>query len=155
MRAAVRVTKDHHHAEDAVQDAFLTFCRDPTRFDAGRGEIGSWLAMLSQRRAVDLVRREQARPRPAPSPDAVVTYLAAGSDPELQAAASIRSEQMRGLLLTLDPTKRQIIFMTFYLGYTQAEIASATGMPLGTVKTRKRVALRELRSTVTKPATAA
>lgn len=149
VRVAERVTKDHHHAQDAVQDAFLTFCLDAERFDAQRGNIGSWLAMLSQRRAVDLVRREQARPRPALTPDTVVSHLAAGLDPELQVGATIRSEQMHSFLLALDPPKRQIIFMSYYLGYTLAQIAAVTGMPLGTVKTRKRIALRELRSAMT------
>ena len=146
LRAAEQVTKDHHHAQDAVQDAFLAFCRDTERFDAERGDLGSWLVMLTRRRAVDLVRREQARPRPAPTPDAVVSHLALAVDPELQVAATIQSEQVLNFLLTLDPIKRQIIFLAFYLGYTQVQIAEATGMPLGTVKTRKRIALRELRS---------
>ncbi len=151
MRVAERVTKDHHHAQDAVQDAFLTFCLDTERFDADRGSIGSWLAMLTQRRAVDLVRREQARPRPAPTPDTVASHLATAPDPESQVAVTIRSDQMHSFLLTLDPTKRQIIFMAYYLGYTLTQIATATGMPLGTVKTRKRIALRELRSAMTGP----
>ena len=149
MRIAEQVTKDHHHAQDAVQDAFMAFCRDAERVDAQRGDIGCWLAMLTRRRAVDLVRREQARPRPAPTPDAVVSHPAVAVDPELEAAATIRSEQVRNFLLTLDPVKRQIIFMAYYLGYTQAQIAAATGMPLGTVKTRQRIALRELRSIMT------
>lgn len=149
MRVAQRVTKDHHHAQDAVQDAFLSYCLDAERFDAQRGSIGSWLAMLTQRRAVDLVRREQSRPRPAPTPDTVVTHLAAAPDPELEVAVTIGSEQMHSFLLDLDPAKRQIIFMAYYLGYTLAQISAATGMPLGTVKTRKRIALRELRSIVT------
>lgn len=149
LRVAMRVTKDHHHAQDAVQDAFLVYCRDWERFDAGRGNIGSWLAMLTHRRAVDLVRREASRPKPTPSPDTVTSHPGAALNPELQAAASIRSDQMFQLLRSLDPAKRQIIYMAYYLGYTQVQIAAATGLPLGTVKTRNRTALRELRSTLT------
>ena len=69
MRVAMRVTQDHHHAQDAVQDAFLAYYRDSARFDANRGNIGSWLAMLTHRRAVDIVRREQARPDPPRYPN--------------------------------------------------------------------------------------
>ena len=146
MRVALRVTKDHHHAQDAVQEAFLAYCREPERFDAGRGNIGSWLAMLTHRRAVDLVRREQARPRPVPAQDSVVSHPCAALDPELQVAESIGAEHLQDLLLTLDPPKRQIIYMAYYLGYTQVQIAAATGMPIGTVKTRNRIALMQLRS---------
>ena len=128
------------------------FAGDSARFDAGRGSIGAWLVMLTHRRAVDLVRREQSRPRPtstpAAAPDAVGGHPVAVLDPETQVAESLLSEQMLQVLRTLDPAKRQIIYMAYYLGYTQVEIAAATGMPLGTVKTRSRRALLELKSTL-------
>ena len=70
------------------------------------------------------------------------------TDPEEQLATTMQSEQMQDLLHTLDLSKRRIIYLSYYLGYTQTQIAAETGMPLGTVKTRNRAALRELKQTI-------
>jgi RNA polymerase sigma factor (sigma-70 family) len=151
LYVAMRVTNDHQHAQDAVQEAFLTFSRDRSRFDPARGSIGTWLAMLTHRRAVDVVRRESVRPKVAAQPATVAIHPDAAGDPEEQVAALIRSGQLQDVLRTLDATKRQIIVMAYYLGYTQSQIATVTGTPLGTVKTRNRDALRELRATLVRP----
>ncbi len=149
LRVALQATRDHHHAKDAVQEAFLAFARDPSGYDPGRGPVGAWLAMLTHRRAVDLVRREQARPKPAPTPQ--VAHPDTLIDPETKAEQAVQTQHVHRLLRTLDPTKRQIIYMTYYLGYTQTQIADPNGMPLGTVKTRSRTALHQLRSILTTP----
>jgi RNA polymerase sigma-70 factor (ECF subfamily) len=147
----MRVTNDHHHAQDAVQEAFLAFSRDRSRFDPARGTVGTWLAMLTHRRAVDVVRRESVRPKVAAQPATVDIHPDGADDPEERVAASIRSGQLQDVVRTLDATKRQIIVMAYYLGYTQSQIATVTGTPLGTVKTRNRDALRELRATLGRP----
>ena len=149
LQVAFRVTRDAYHAQDAVQEAFLSFVLNPAGYDANRGPVGAWLAMLTHRRAVDLVRREQSRPRPVPA--APLAHPDTLSDPETRVAHAVQTEQVHHLLRTLDPTKRQILYMTYYLGYTQTQIAAATGMPLGSVKTRSRTALRQLRATLTAP----
>lgn len=145
LEVAFRVTRDRHYAQDAVQEAFLAYARDPARFDDTKSELGVWLAVLTHRRAVDLVRREQSRPRPAPTPDVVSAHLTASADPEASAVGRLRSRDINVGLLSLDKAKRQIIFMGYYLGYSQSQIALATGVPLGTVKTRNRDALRQLK----------
>lgn len=151
LHVAMRVTNDHQHAQDAVQEAFLAFSRDRSRFDPARGTIGTWLAMLTHRRAVDVVRREAVRPKVATQPAAAAIHPDAADDPEERVAAAIRSGQVQDVVATLDATKRQIIVMAYYLGYTQTQIATATGTPLGTVKTRNRDALKELRATLGRP----
>ncbi len=147
----MRVTNDHQHAQDAVQEAFLAFSRDRSRFDPARGTVGTWLAMLTHRRAVDVVRRESIRPKVAAQPGTVPIHPGAGDDPEERVAAAIHAGQVQDVVATLDATKRQIIVMAYYLGYTQTQIATATGTPLGTVKTRNRDALKELRATLGRP----
>lgn len=84
----------------------------------------------------------------APPPDTVTTRHTTASDPDLQIGVTIRAGQMHSFPLSLDPAKRQIISRSYDLGYTLAQMAAETGMPLGTAKTRKDCALRELRSTV-------
>jgi RNA polymerase sigma-70 factor (ECF subfamily) len=150
LHVAMRVTNDHQHAQDAVQEAFLSFSRNRSSFDPARGTMGTWLAMLTHRRAVDVVRREAVRPKVAAQPATVAIHPGAADDPEERVADAIRSGQVQDIVRTLDATKRQIIVMAYYLGYTQTQIAEATGTPLGTVKTRNRDALRELRTTLTR-----
>jgi RNA polymerase sigma-70 factor (ECF subfamily) len=113
--------------------------------------MGTWLAMLTHRRAVDVVRREAVRPKVAAQPATVAIHPGAADDPEERVAAAIQSGQVQDIVRNLDATKRQIIVMAYYLGYTQTQIAAATGTPLGTVKTRNRDALRELRATLGRP----
>ncbi len=151
LHVAMRVTNDHQHAQDAVQEAFLAFSRDRSRYDPARGTVGAWLAMLTHRRAVDVVRRESVRPKVAAHPATVPIHPGAGDDPEERVAAAIHAGHVQDVVATLDATKRQIIVMAYYLGYTQTQIATATGTPLGTVKTRNRDALKELRATLGRP----
>ena len=146
LHAALKVTRDFHYAEDAVQEAFLCYAGQAERFDPDRGDIGSWLVTLTHRRAVDLVRRTQRQPRPS---DAVGLKLAVEPSPErgpqADAVAAVLATDVRSALATLTDAQQQILFLVFEAGYSERAIATTLAMPLGTVKTRKGVAYRSLR----------
>jgi RNA polymerase sigma factor (sigma-70 family) len=147
LRVALRITRDHHFAQDAVQEAFFGYAQDPGRFDGERGSLGSWLAVLSHRRAVDIVRRESVRPRPSAWVDSILRDRAdEEGGPEAQALASLTARQVDTALSRLDAGKQRIIRLAYYYGYSQSQIAAVLGVPLGTVKARNRAALRELRT---------
>ncbi|MCW2527285.1 MAG: polymerase subunit sigma-24 [Pseudonocardiales bacterium] len=147
LRVALGVTRDHHFAQDAVQEAFLSYAQGPHRFDSERGSLGGWLATLSHRRAVDIVRRESVRPRPSPLVQSILRDRADGDHgPEARALASFTAGQVEAALSRLDAGKQRIIRLAYYYGYSQSQIASALGVPLGTVKARNRAALQELRA---------
>jgi RNA polymerase sigma factor (sigma-70 family) len=148
LSVAMRVLTNRHQAEDAVQEAFLAYSRGPARFDATKGTLATWLATLTYRRAVDIVRRERARERPAARAADDQRHLAVPADPEDQVMAALDAAHVQASLLQLDSAKRRIIYLAYYLGHTQSEIATITGTPLGTVKTRNRDALRQLRRTM-------
>lgn len=145
---ARRVCVDPEVAEDAVQEAFLAFWRDPGRFDPSRGAFGSWLLTLVHHRAVDAVRRESThRKRSVPGGDELVeraTPPAAGADD--QALTAVVGAQVRDALGQLPTEQRQVIELAYLGGHTQAEVSALTGLPLGTVKSRTFTGIRRLRA---------
>ena len=136
------VLVDPHHAEDAVQEAFLDLWRWADRFDAGRATARSWLLMLTHRKAVDRVRSEQRRRTEAPT--AVPEQADSRPGPDALAITAMLGRQAQQALAQLTPVKRQAVVLAYWGGYTQREIAGLTDAPLGTVKTRTREALRDL-----------
>lgn len=142
LRHARSVLVDQHHAEDAVQEAYLELWRNASRFDPRRSSVRSWLMMLTHRRAVDRVRVEQRRQTSLLTPelDPIDEQLGPG---EL-ALVALAGEQTRQALESLTPCKRQAIVLAYWGGYTQREIAVLTKTPIGTVKTRMRSALQDL-----------
>lgn len=142
LRHARSILVDQHHAEDAVQEAYLELWRNAGRFDPRRSSARSWLLMLTHRRAVDRVRTEQRRQTCLLTPelDPVDDRLGPG---EL-ALGALAGEQARRALEALTPCKRRAIVLAYWGGYTQREIAALTQTPIGTVKTRMRSALQDL-----------
>lgn len=143
---ARRICVDPGLAEDVVQEAFLALWRHPARFDPARGSFGTWLMTLVHHRAVDAVRKENTqRRRSVPLTDDVSPSVES-SDHE--ALASVVSAEVRAALHTLPEEQRQVMALAYLGGYTQAEVAKLTGVPLGTVKSRTFAAIRRLRATL-------
>ena len=142
---ALRVVHDAALAEDAVQEAFLEVWRHAARFDRSRGTASTWILMLVHRRAVDLVRR-QARFNALPehlegmTPRAVVAE-SADDDVALREAR----REVQAALATLSRAEREVLDLAYWGGLTQSEIATALGIPPGTVKSRTFTALARLR----------
>jgi RNA polymerase sigma-70 factor (ECF subfamily) len=144
-RMARRITASEALAEDAVQEAFTGFWRDPAAYTAGQGSVRGWLLGLVHHKAVDLVRRETAQQR---RQDAHAVRQAldppAAADPAAEAWAGIRAERVRAALAELPEPQRHALALAYFGGYTQREIAQLTGVPLGTVKTRMFAAMHRL-----------
>jgi RNA polymerase sigma factor (sigma-70 family) len=139
---ALRVTADPTLAEDAVQEAFCAIWRRATSFHPSRGSASSWVLALVHHKAVDVVRREQARRRPlrpeeldAPEP---VT-------PEQQVLASDEGQRARLALARLPEEQQRLLSLLYLDGLTQREVADLLAVPLGTVKSRTHVAMGALR----------
>jgi RNA polymerase sigma-70 factor, ECF subfamily len=141
---ALRIVRDASQAEDVVQEAFLDLWRGAARFDPERSRPASYLLTFVHRRAVDLVRREQARPQRGGGVEDIAER--AGRDDI--AASLVASEQgasVRRALAGLSPPQRQVLELAYFSGLSQSEIAEQLGEPLGTVKSRTHVALSRLR----------
>lgn len=143
---AQRITANQALAEDAVQEAFTGFWRDPAAYAPGQGTVRGWLLGLVHHKAVDLVRRETAQQRRqnAHAAAQALDPPASTADPAVEAWAGIRAEKVRAALAQLPEPQRHALALAYFGGYTQREIAQLTGVPLGTVKTRIFAAMRRL-----------
>lgn len=142
---ARRILTDETLAEDVVQEVFLSLWRNARRFDPSRGTVGTYLLSMTHDRSVDVVRREEnLRRRRGPE-----EALALTSDPRVDieegVEAAERRAQVRAALAELPEPQREALLLAYFGGYTQREVASLVGVPLGTVKTRMAAGMRKLK----------
>ena len=144
---ARRVCVDAEFAEEAVQEAFLTVWKDPGRFDPARGGFASWLLTLVHHRAVDVVRRQASHRRRnllgvAENLGQVEPSEGGADEP---AMTNVVGGLVRKALGQLSTEQRLVIGLAYLGGYTQSEVSSMTGLPLGTVKSRTFAGMNRLR----------
>lgn len=144
---ARRVTGQEALAQEVVQDAFLALWRAPEAYDPSRGTFRSFFLSLVHHRAVDTVRREERLRRRAER--ASNLEPSAGEDVAEgvvdEADLAHRRKRVLEALGDLPPEQRTVLEMAYFGGATQARIAEALGIPIGTVKTRTLAAMRKLR----------
>jgi RNA polymerase sigma-70 factor (ECF subfamily) len=136
-------------AEEVVQEVFLKLWRNPERFVAGRGKFRSWLLGVTHHRAVDELRARRADAQRRAGGDAEAeTLRIPDRDPDPAEAAwlGVQHDIVQRALDTLPAEQREVIDLAYFKGLTHSEIAAALGEPLGTVKTRLRLAIQKLRS---------
>jgi RNA polymerase sigma-70 factor (ECF subfamily) len=138
---ALRVIGDARAAEDVSQDVFVTVWERPGSFDPDRGSLRTWLGTLAHRRAVDHVRREEARRRRAIK-DAARPQTT--PDVEEMAMALVTAERVRAALATLPDEQRRAIQLAYFGGKTYRQVAEVLGIPEGTAKSRLRLGLRRI-----------
>ena len=140
---ARRYTKDHSSAEDIVQETFTDIWKSAHRFNPGTAAESTFVGLLARRRAIDYARKENRQPLLEPLPDAE-SLPHASSEPS--ATFRCESEDVRQALKKLPEETQQIFSLHFDEGMTHPEISEKTGLPLGTVKTRLRRGLIEVRN---------
>jgi RNA polymerase sigma-70 factor (ECF subfamily) len=118
---------------------FFQLSRNPDAFVRGRGSLGEWLMVVARNRAIDRIRRRRA----TDSPDEVV--LPSRTDLADEAERNVLMEKVRAVLKNLPPKQLESLELAYFEGLSHSEIAVQTGEPLGTVKTRIRLALIGLR----------
>jgi RNA polymerase sigma-70 factor (ECF subfamily) len=148
---AMRITKDSALAQDAVQEAFVGVWRNASRYTPGRASVRTWILSITHHRAIDLVRRRRPT-NTLPEGDEPVTSAALVSPdvwPEVERA--VNATAVRAAIGELPELQREAIEMAYFQGLTQVEIASKTGAPLGTVKSRVRLGLQQMRRVLEEP----
>jgi RNA polymerase sigma-70 factor (ECF subfamily) len=136
---ALRVLGDTTAAEDVLQEVFLQLWRNPQAFDASRGKLAPWLAVIARNRAIDHLRKR------APEDDIDEVSVSTGVNLEDEAAQRQAVNKIRTVLSQLPQEQRRALEMAFFEGMTHTEIAAKTGEPLGTIKTRIRAGLLAVR----------
>jgi len=126
-------------AEDSLQEIFIQLWRNPQAFNASRGSLAAWLAVIARNRAIDQLRKKR--------PEVEAAEIVISVDPELENAAdrSLAIEKVRAVLAGMPGEQREALGMAFFEGLTHVEIAGKTGQPLGTIKTRIRSGLLAVR----------
>ncbi len=138
----LRMLRDEQDAQDVLQESFMQAWRQKDRYEPDRGSPGAWIMTIARSRALDHIRRVRAMPSTGEQ-----LHL---SDPRAQSELTSRLEmsRIREMLDFLPAAQRTTIELAYFDGYTQTEIASLLGIPLGTVKTRILLGMRRLHEQV-------
>ena len=139
---AQRVLGDSAAAEDVLQEIFMQLWRNPGAFDASRGDLAPWLAVIARNRAVDVLRKRR------PQQELSDTVVSVEPDLASEADRARAADKIRATLREMPSAQRSALEMAYFEGYSHSEIAAKTGEPLGTIKTRIRAALMLLRKAV-------
>jgi RNA polymerase sigma-70 factor (ECF subfamily) len=144
---ALRVVNDRGRAEDVVQDAFLSVWRKASSFAEGRGSVKTWLTSIVRNRAIDVVRAR----RESDADDEAVLLALRDPSPSVveQVTAALDAETIRAAMSALPIEQRQAVVMAYFEGRSHSEISDLTGLPLGTVKSRIRLAMQRLKGELT------
>ena len=139
---ALRVLGDTGAAEDILQEIFMQLWRNPGGFDASRGNLAPWLAVIARNRAVDVLRKKR------PQAELTDTLISVEQDLAGDADRGRMVEKCRAVLKEMPAQQRSALEMAYFEGYSHSEISEKTGEPLGTIKTRIRSGLMLLRKAV-------
>jgi RNA polymerase sigma-70 factor (ECF subfamily) len=142
---AYRVLGSPEAAEDAVQEAFLSIWRAAETYQQARGAARGWLLSVVRNRAIDMLRAREARPKVGATLDQIASLAADQSDPAEDALRRVEAVKVREALAALPEEQRHTVELAFFSGLTYPEVAARMGAPLGTVKSRMRLALERLR----------
>lgn len=148
---ALRMVREPADAEEVVADTFAQAWREAKRFDGHRGSVAAWMVTMTRSRALDLIRARGRRSRlkdvaMAAAPVDPVALGAPPASPDTTTEARERAGRLRSALGVLPDDQREIVHLAYFEGLTQREIAARLEMPIGTVKTRVRLALAKLRN---------
>jgi RNA polymerase sigma-70 factor, ECF subfamily len=150
----VRIVGDRDTAEDLLQEVFLRAWQHARVFDDTRGTVRVWLHSIAHNLALNELRRRRRRPQtheraPNADPDGddVAAGVDMGRDPAVDAWCAVRDAELADALDHL-PAGQRAVLLLYAEGFSQSEIAAKLDEPLGTVKSRMRRALCQLRETL-------
>jgi RNA polymerase sigma-70 factor (ECF subfamily) len=132
-------------AEDIVQEAMLTVWRKADTYDPAKAAVGTWIFTIARNLRIDALRRDRHRdldptdPRLSPEPAVL---------PDREVETAREEAQVRAALQALPADQAKIVTLAFYDGKSHGEIAASLAIPLGTVKSRLRLAFRRVRGLV-------
>ena len=138
----LKVVLDEETAQDVLQDAFVKIWNNIGQYDAGKGRIYTWMLNISRNSAIDKLRSKgEIMKAKIQTGDDVVNNIQSTRKTEQQTDTIGLSNMVAGLR----PEYHSIVDLAYYKGYTLDEISKTLDVPLGTVKTRMRAAMQQLR----------
>jgi len=143
----LHLLKDPDEAEDVVEETFWQAWRKADSYEPSKGAVSTWLLTIGRRKALDRLRaRKRNREDPIQDERGFSDLRSTSPDPGSEAEGSELREHVRAALRELPEEQREVLELGYFSGLSQAEIAERTGQPLGTVKTRMRLAMQKLRA---------
>lgn len=144
---ALNTLQDKSGAEEVTQDVFLRVWNKAESYDTARGQVNTWLCTIARYRAIDMVRSRKVRidSHTVDTEELGEQFLRDPSNVETTSDANIEQQRVRAAVAKLPPEQREVLALAYFTGYTHQEIAEKLKIPLGTAKTRIRLALQKLR----------
>ena len=144
---ALRMVENQSLAEEITQDVFMTVWSRGATYKSDRGSFAAWLLSVTHNRCIDELRRRRRRARlPTMTVDELHAEPGGNPDEVINEVLTTLDRKMLMEALNNIPTQqKQVVLMAYYQGLTQSEIAEVLEIPLGTVKTRMRLALQKMR----------
>jgi RNA polymerase sigma-70 factor (ECF subfamily) len=139
----IRLKLDRAAAEEITQEVMVTVWRKAGQFDPRISSLTTWIYRIARNRRIDVLRRDRIDFMDPMD----FAYDVPADDPELdrQVDGLQREEAVRGAMQSLPDEQRKLVRLAFFEGLSHSEIADQTGLPLGTVKSRIRLAFARLR----------
>ncbi|MEZ4884236.1 MAG: sigma-70 family RNA polymerase sigma factor [Chitinophagales bacterium] len=137
----MRITQSKHHAENILQDTFIKIWKNIDSYDASKGRFFTWMLNIARNASIDFVRSKAYRKNS--KTDSIDDQVYTPN--ELSTETNVHAIGLQSIVEKLNPDLKQIIDLVYFQGFTQREIADQFDIPLGTVKSRVRIAIRELR----------
>lgn len=146
---AIYILEDPQTAEEVTQDVFVRIWENAGSYRMERAQVSTWLTSIARHRAIDVLRRQGVRPEgysvtwddliPAEVPKLD------GGNPEDAADQSLLRDRVQQAIRALPAEQQAALKLAFFYGYSHSQIAAQLGEPLGTIKTRIRMAMQKLR----------
>ncbi|RME98895.1 MAG: sigma-70 family RNA polymerase sigma factor, partial [Alphaproteobacteria bacterium] len=133
----LKLGADGAAAEELAQDAMLTLWRKAASFDPAKASVSTWLFTIARNRRIDMMRRES---RPLPAAEELLAMVAPAPAADARAQANDEQAQVQDMLAALPGEQRVVLRMAYFEDKSHRDIAAALGLPLGTVKSRVRLA---------------
>lgn len=138
----MRLGSDGGRAEEIAQEVMVTLWRKAALFDRSKSSVGTWLFRIARNRRIDAARRDRAGQL---DPEEPMLHPAATEEPGAGIDVRRREARVRAALGTLPAEQVELVRLSFFEELSHSEIAERTGLPLGTVKSRIRLAFGRLR----------
>jgi RNA polymerase sigma-70 factor (ECF subfamily) len=144
---ALAIVDDRSTAEEITLDVFMRVWQKAASYRADQAKVRTWLSHIARHHAIDVLRRRSIRlDHYALSWDGIpLSDTVTTQDPQELIELSLGCERVRTAIAQLPEDQKQALALAYYGGLTQVEIAEALQQPLGTIKTRLRLAMQKLR----------
>jgi len=144
---ALNVVNDEAAAEEITQDVFLNVWKKASSYDVSHAKVVTWIASIARHRAIDILRARSVRPvnQEFSWEEEPLLEIAGPLDVEEEAELHQRQQKVRLALTKLPQDQRKVMALAYFGGYSHSEMAKMLNEPIGTVKTRLRLAMQKLR----------